>query len=186
MHYMKMKRIIALALLLAVAGIALPSTPTARAGDNSNRVPDLPSPLCDQMEAPPGNRAAFRVYAVGVQIYRWNGTGWAFVEPVATLFADADYHRKVGVHYGGPTWESNGGGKVVATRLASCSPDPTAIPWLLLQTTSTEGTGPFSSVTYIQRVNTKGGLAPTAPGTSIGAVAEVPYATEYYFYRASD
>ncbi|MBA3713055.1 MAG: DUF3455 domain-containing protein [Pyrinomonadaceae bacterium] len=186
MRYMKVKRVIRLVVLLAVAGLALPSIPAARAGDNNNHAPDLPSPLCDNIEAPLGNRVASHVYAVGVQLYRWNGTSWVFVEPVATLFADANYHKKVGIHYAGPTWESNSGSKVVATRLASCSPDPTAIPWLLLQTVSTDGPGMFNSVTYIQRVNTKGGLAPTAPGVSIGAVAEVPYAAEYYFYRAKD
>jgi len=107
-----------------------------------------------------------------------------FVEPVATLFADASYHEKLGIHYAGPTWEANNGGKVAATRLQACSPDPAAIPWLLLQTTSTDGPGILSLVTYIQRVNTKGGLAPTAPGASVGVVAEVPYTAEYYFYRA--
>ncbi|MGH9941614.1 MAG: DUF3455 domain-containing protein [Pyrinomonadaceae bacterium] len=186
MSYMKVKRSIRLVVLLAVVGLALPSIPVARAHDNNSHAPDLPSPLCDQIAVPPGNRLAFRMYAVGVQIYRWSGAGWVFVEPVATLFADANYHRKVGVHYVGPTWENNSGGKVVAMRLAGCSPDPTAIPWLLLQTVSTDGPGIFNSVSYIQRVNTKGGLAPTAPGVSIGAVAEVPYAAEYYFYRARD
>lgn len=183
MSYLKTKRIIGLVLLLAIAGLALASMPAAQAGDN-NRVPELPSPVCDNAEVPQGNRLAFRAYAVGVQIYRWNGTGWVFVEPVATLFADADYTEKVGIHYGGPTWEHNNGSKVVATRLESCSPEPTAIPWLLLQTLSTEGTGVFSRVTYIQRVNTTGGLAPTAAGTSIGAIAQIPYTAEYYFYRA--
>ncbi|MGH9902013.1 MAG: DUF3455 domain-containing protein [Pyrinomonadaceae bacterium] len=182
---MKVKRVIRLVLLLAVVGLALPSVPAARAADN-NHGPDLPSPLCDGIEVPAGNKLAFRVYAVGAQLYRWNGTSWVFVEPVATLYADPSFHRKVGIHYAGPTWESNGGGKVVATRLAGCSPDPTAIPWLLLQTVSTDGPGILNSVTYIQRVNTKGGLAPTAPGSSTGAVAEVPYTTEYYFYRAND
>ncbi len=188
MHYMKTKRIIALALLLAVTALALPSLPVARAGDNNNHALELPSPLCDSIEVQPGNRVASRVYAVGVQIYRWNGTSWVYVEPVATLYADANYHRKVGIHYGGPTWESNRGGKVVASRVpdTGCSPDPTAIPWLLLKMVSTDGPGIFGKVTYIQRVNTKGGLAPTARGTSIGAVAEVPYTTEYYFYRAED
>ena len=188
MHYMKVKHVIRLVLLLTVVGLAHEPAPAARAVDNNHHAPDLPSPLCDSIEVPPGNRVAFRVYAVGVQIYRWNGTSWGFVEPVATLFADANYHRKVGIHYGGPTWESNGGGKVVAMRVAGtgCSPDPTAIPWLLLQTVSTDGPGVFSSVTYIQRVNTTGGLAPTARGSSTGAVAEVPYTTEYYFYRAEE
>lgn len=152
----------------------------------NNQAPDLSASLCDSLEAPQGNKLAFRAYAVGAQLYRWNGTSWVFVEPVATLYADPNHHVKVGVHYAGPTWEANNGGKVVATRVEGCSPDPTAIPWLLLKTTSTDGPGILSLVTYIQRVNTKGGLAPTAPGASIGAVAEVPYSAEYYFYRAKN
>jgi hypothetical protein len=52
----------------------------------------------------------------------------------ARLFADAEYHGEVGIHYAGPTWESHSGGKVIASRLEGCTPDPTAIPWLLLQT----------------------------------------------------
>lgn len=182
MRFMKMKRAIKLFVLLAIAGIASASMPAARAGASGN-AQDLQSLLCDNIQVPAGNRLAFRVYAQGVQVYRWNGAAWTFVEPVATLFADAKYHVKVGAHYGGPTWEGNIGGKVVAARVDGCSPDATAIPWLLLQTTSAEGPI-FGSVTYIQRVNTKGGLAPTAPGSSIGAVAEVPYTTEYHFYRA--
>jgi hypothetical protein len=173
------------ALLGAGVWLALASGPAARA-DGDRQAPDLPSPLCDSLEVPSGNRVAAHVYAVGVQRYRWNGTSWVFVEPVATLFADANYHHKVGLHYAGPTWESNPGGKVVAARLEGCSPDPAAIPWLLLQTVSTDGPGLLNSVTYIQRVNTRGGLAPTAPGASIGVVADVPYTTEYYFYRGKN
>jgi hypothetical protein len=182
MNRIKLKRAYGLALLLTVA---LASIPSARA-NNGNRALDLPSTLCGSVQVPSGNKLAFRLYAVGVQIYRWNGTAWTFVEPVATLYADANNHRKVGIHYVGPTWESNGRSKVVATRLEACTPDATAIPWLLLQTVSTDGHGILSSVTYIQRVNTKGGLAPTAPGSSTGAVAEVPYSADYYFYRATN
>jgi Protein of unknown function (DUF3455) len=184
MNKMKIMRAIALAILLSAAALAPASFPVALAHDHNNPTPDLPSPLCDLVDAPSGNRVVLHAYAVGTQNYRWNGTTWTFVEPVATLFADAAYHEKVAIHYLGPTWESNVGGKVVATRLQGCTPDPTAIPWLLLQTASTEGPGLFGSITYIQRVNTKGGLTPTAPGFSIGAVAEVPYTAEYYFYRA--
>jgi hypothetical protein len=186
MHHIKVKRVIALALLLAVIGLALPSMPATRAGAENNNAPELPLPLCDGVQVPVGNKLAFRVYAVGVQKYRWNGTSWTFVEPVATLYADANFHGKVGVHYAGPTWESNSGGKVVAARVAGCTPDPTAIAWLRLQTVSADGPGIFGSVTYIQRVNTVGGLAPIAPGSSIGAVVEVPYTAEYYFYRAEN
>jgi hypothetical protein len=185
MRYMNTKRVIGLVVLLTVVRLALGSVPAARAGDD-NRPPDLPSPLCSDLQVPSGNIVAFHVYARGTQIYRWNGTSWVFVAPSAMLFADANYHGQVGIHYAGPTWESNSGSKVVAARLVGCSPDPTAIPWLKLQTVSTNGPGIFSPVTYIQRVNTTGGLAPTAPGLSIDEAVEVPYTAEYYFYRAED
>ena len=170
------------ALLCAGLCLASASVLAVRAkGDNG--APDLP-PACENIEAPAGNKLAFRVYAVGVQRYRWNGATWDFVEPVATLYADAKYNVKVGIHYAGPTWESILGGKVVATRVDGCSPDPASIPWLLLRATSADGV--LGSVTFIQRVNTKGGLAPTAPGASTGVMAEIPYTTEYYFYRSGN
>jgi hypothetical protein len=178
-------RLISAALLCAGLWLSLASVSFAQTNDNSF-APDLPSPVCDSVQAPSGHRLAFRVRAVGVQRYRWNGASWDFVEPVATLFADANQNLKAGIHYGGPTWESNYGGKIVATRVAACSPDPTAIPWLLLQTTATDSPGILNSVTFIQPVNTKGGLAPTAPGSTTGVVAEVPDTTEYYFYRAEN
>jgi Protein of unknown function (DUF3455) len=171
--------------LAALALLALASIPVARAGED-RRAPDLPFPLCDRLQLSTGDKVAFHVYALGVQIYRWDGTSWVFVAPSARLFADAEYHGEVGIHYAGPTWESRSGGKVIASRLEGCTPDPTAIPWLLLQTVSNEGPGIFDRVTYIHRVNTTGGLAPTDPGPSIGAEVEVPYAAEYYFYRATD
>lgn len=182
MFSMKIKPVFGIAVLLTVSGFA--SNSFAQTDYNKPAV-NLPSPVCDSIEVSQTHKVMAHVYAVGVQAYRWNGTNWVFVEPIATLYADANYHEKAGIHYAGPTWEANQGDKVVATRLASCTPDPTAIPWLLLQTTSTNGTGPLSAVTYIQRVKTVGGLVPTAPGASIGVVAEVPYTAEYYFYRAN-
>lgn len=182
MYYRKIQFIIGLIILLAVAGVALASIPAVRAGNSQS--PDLPSPLCDKVQVPEGNKVAFHVYATGVQVYKWNGASWDFVAPVATLSASANYHGEVGIHYAGPTWESNSGSKVVAKRVDGCSPDPTAIPWLLLEAVSTTGPGIFSSVTYIQRVNTTGGLPPAAPGSSVGAIEQVPYTAEYYFYRA--
>jgi Protein of unknown function (DUF3455) len=171
--------------LAALALLALAYIPVTQASEDG-RAPDLPSPLCDRLQLSTGDKVAFHVYALGVQIYRWDGTSWVFVAPEARLFADAEYHGEVGIHYAGPTWESHSGGNVIASRLEGCTPDPTAIPWLLLQTVSNEGPGIFDRVTYIHRVNTSGGLAPTAPGPFIGAEVEVPYTAEYYFYRATD
>jgi hypothetical protein len=58
--------------------------PSAQAYDNN---PIMPSSFCNSLQIPKGNKMAFYVYALGVQVYRWNGTNWVFVEPLATLFA---------------------------------------------------------------------------------------------------
>jgi hypothetical protein len=39
--------------------------------------------------------------------------------------------------------------------------------------------------TYIQRINTTGGLKPSTP-CSDGDKALVPYTADYYFYKAAD
>jgi hypothetical protein len=65
-----------------------------------------------------------------------------------------------------------------------CTPQPDAIPWLLLAAVTSEGPGIFHRVTSIQRVNTVGGIAPADPGNFSGEVVRVPYTAEYFFYRA--
>ncbi len=165
--------------LAGVTALLLTAMPLALAGSGqNNRSPDVPAAL----EVPAGNKVAFHAFAVGVQIYDWSGTAWVFVAPEAVLFADAGGHGEVGIHYAGPTWESESGSKVVGARVAS-SPAANAIPWLLLQAVSAEGPGIFHRVTYIQRVNTTGGTAPTTPGSVAGTRVEVPYTAEYVFYR---
>ena len=104
MRYRKIERVVALVLLLVVVGLAPASIQTARASSLDNS-PGLPAG-CESLVIDEGNVLAFRVYALGVQVYSWNGTSWSFVEPVATLFADARYNGEVGTHYVGPTWES--------------------------------------------------------------------------------
>jgi hypothetical protein len=153
------------------------------AGDT--REPELPA-ACADIAAPAGNKVSFQTYAIGAQVYRWDGAAWVFVAPAAILYANADYDGEVGTHYAGPTWESNSGSMVVARRVAGCTPDANSIPWLLLEAVSTEGPGVFKRVTFIQRVNTVGGLAPSTPGTFAGEVKEVFYTATYVFYRASE
>ena len=147
--------------------------------------PELPSPVCDRVNVPDGNRLSARVYAAGVQIYRWNGTNWTFIAPEANLFADPCYDRPVGIHYAGPTWEAEDGSKVVGLRIDGCTPERGAIPWLLLAATPMSDRGEFARITFIQRVNTIGGTAPAEPGAFVGDEARVPYTTEYFFYRAA-
>jgi hypothetical protein len=61
-----------------------------------------------------------------------------------------------------------------------------AIPWLLLQVVGAEkgpgGGSGISETTYIQRVNTAGGVAPTT-SCSVEMRAFVPYSADYVFYR---
>lgn len=165
--------------LPALVLLALSALTSLRAEPgNDNRAPAVPAAL----EVPDGNKVHFHAYAVGVQIYTWNGSSWVFKAPEAVLFADVNGCGAVGIHYAGPTWESESGSKVVGARVNGITVEPTAIPWLLLKAVSAEGPGIFDRTSYIQRVNTVGGLAPSSPGDSTGQEARVHYTAEYYFY----
>src|SRR5262245_33253508 len=112
-------------LRVAVVALSLITAMTASA----DRTPTVP----DAISVPEGNKVQFHAYAVGVQIYSWNAATakWVFVAPEAVLYdADSD---TVGIHYAGPTWETDSGSKVVGARIAGVTVDGTAIPWLLLQ-----------------------------------------------------
>ena len=168
--------------LLLCAAAAL----TARA-DNDHRAPDLP-PGCEKLAPSADNRIVAHVFAAGVQIYHWSGSNWAFFAPVATLYADANLHSEMGTHFAtptGPAWQLNDGSKVIEQRVDGCTPDATAIQWLLLRTISEEGRGMLNGVSFVQRVNTVGGLAPAAPGATVGEESQVPYRAEYVFYRST-
>jgi hypothetical protein len=176
-------------MLPALALACLLSATPARADDEDGQhrlPPELPAPVCNQVNVPAGNRVSSHVYALGVQIYRWSGTNWAFVAPEAALYADPCYEEAVGIHYAGPTWEANDGSKVTGARIADCKPYRGAIPWLRLGATSAPGHGKFARQTFIQRVNTIGGTAPAEAGAFVGDEARVPYPAEYYFYRATE
>jgi hypothetical protein len=155
--------------------------------------PDVP----EIIEVPAGNHAIWHAYATGDQIYQVTeslivpGTYvWTFIAPSATLYSDAAYNFEVGTHYVGPTWEATTGPKtgkyVVGTKLQSITEDVTAIPWLLLQANASADPDYYSQVTYIQRINTTGGLAPAtgADAEHLGDEAYVHYTAEYYFYAA--
>ena len=132
----------------------------------------------------------FSLRAEGVQIYECKPTKdnpmqyeWALKAPDAVLYDDRG--NKAGMHYAGPTWEATDGSKVVAAKKESAAaPDGRAVPWLLLQAKSHEGTGVFSKVTYIQRVDTWAGMAPAEPATKdkAGKEVRVKYEATYRFY----
>jgi hypothetical protein len=185
MYRTKINRVIQLLALIALVTLGVQS---AQAFDNSNG-PELPA-QCGSIQVEEGNKLAFHAYAKGVQIYKWNVVTqkWDLFGPQASLYAEENYHGEIGIHYVGPKWESKSGSKVQAQRVlgTGCTPDPTAIAWLLLKQVSTEGNGIFSKVTFIQRVNTTGGLPPSTPGLVDGEIMESAYTAEYYFYRAEN
>lgn len=169
---------------VAALALLLPALlgPARAEPGNDNRAPELVGD-CRRLRVEAGNKVVAHGFARGVQIYRWDGTSWQFVAPEAVLYADAGLHGEICLHFAGPTWESNSGSRVVGTMIDQCTPDPDSIPWLLLGAVFTEGPGIFQDVTFIQRVNTVGGKAPTEPGAFPGEIAKVPYTADYFFYR---
>ena len=165
----------------AAPGARLAASAEATAG-TALRAPDLTG--CEHLRAPEGSKLVARMYAKGVQIYRWSGTAWQFAGPSAVLYSDAAGNDQVGTHSAGPIWESTDGSTVRGSSPVLCPVDPDDIPWLLLTGTPGEMPGIFRRVTSIQRVNTVGGTIPTAPGTTPGEEKHEPYTAEYYFYRA--
>lgn len=158
--------------LIAVAAATLGIAQTASA-----------STVPGAIAVPEGNQLYLKTHAVGVQIYSCNGTAWSLAGPRADLF---DRRGKlIGTHFAGPTWQAKDGSKVVGARVSGVNVDPTAIDWLLLSATPT-APGRLGRTTYIQRVNTTGGLVPPAAdchaGTA-GTVKEIPYTADYHFWK---
>jgi len=179
---MRVRRGLTIKTILLAATLLLAAALTLHAGTD-NRAPDAPAAIA----VPDGNKVHFHAYAIGAQIYTWNGTVWTFTGPDAVLF-DAD-GKVVGTHfaYAGPTrpgWRSNSGSLVVGAAITNApSATPNSVPQLLVDAVAVNRPGIFAATTYIQRINTVGGRAPSTDGTSIGEVARQAYSAEYYFYR---
>jgi hypothetical protein len=145
--------------------------------------PEVPAVLT----VPAGNRLAFYLDATGQQVYvcQQTATGHGFVlqAPDADLYKPNG--RIAGSHYAGPTWEALDGSTVVAARVDGVTPDPSAIAWLLLSAVSHTGQGKMSKVSFIQRLDTTGGLAPTTgcDADHVGLIQGVDYTARYYFYE---
>jgi hypothetical protein len=181
---------------------------TAFAGDLQ------PPPVPSNLEVPNAHELFLEVHAAGTQNYvcltRNNVPSWHFVGPQATLFVVApsligEMQVQFGTHFlspnpdengtARPAWQSSYDTSVVWGKAAASSTDPAfvkpdSIPWLLVEVVGRRRGIPFGSIftdtSYIQRVNTSGGVAPSTgcDSETIGAIALVPYTTDYLFYRA--
>jgi hypothetical protein len=81
-------------------------------------------------------------------------------------------------------WTSTVDGSTVGAAAVANSPQPDAIPLLLLKANLNTGDGMFGKVTYVQRLNTRGGVAP-AGTCAAGAQTAVRYSADYAFWVAS-
>ena len=138
-----------------------------------------------------------------------SGFAWAFFGPQATLFNDDD--QQVITHFLSPnplesgtpraTWQHSRDTSTVWAKLfvpTSSSSDPAfvapgAIPWLLLQVVGAQdgptGGHKLTATTFLQRLNTSGGVAPSTGctlSTDVGTKALVPYTADYFFYKAAE
>ena len=177
------------------------------------RVPVPPVPA--NLKVPPGHFAYLKTSALGTQNYvclpSATGPTWTFLGPQATLFFTfpwfgGEARQQVATHYLGanpaeggsarPAWQNSADSSIVWGKAIANSSDPlfvapASIPWLLVEIVGKQS-GPmggtaFSGTTYIHRLKTAGGIKPDTgcEESSIGAVALVPYSTEYYFYKRS-
>jgi hypothetical protein len=145
----------------------------------------------DQTEvAPPqGSTLLLEVVADGVQIYTCEAKGslfqWAFKAPEANLFDKQG--RQIGTHFAGPTWKMTDGSEIVGEVLAKADAPPRdAIQWLLLRAKSHQGQGVLDEATFIRRIDTKGGAAPTAgcDASHLSEQARMRYSAIYQFFSA--
>jgi Protein of unknown function (DUF3455) len=170
----------------------------------------MPPPVPDNLEVPVGNQLFREGHAVGTQNYIClpsdSGVAWTFVGPQATLFNDQD--RQIITHFLSPNpdeggmaraaWQHSRDSSTVWAMAIAASDDPDfvesdAIPWLLLRGVGVES-GPtggrrLTRTTFIQRLNTAGGGAPStgcADSTDVGQRAFVPYTADYFFYKTAE
>ena len=147
------------------------------------------SMLPDAVKVPAGNKVAMETVGVGEITYecreKANLAGaheWVFVAPVATLYG-AD-RKVVGKYYAGPTWEAADGSKVTGKQVAVAPAMAGSIPLQLVKAEPAMGMGAMQGVSYIQRLNTEGGVAPAAAcdAATKGQRQQVAYEADYVFY----
>ena len=122
---------------------------------------------------------------------------------IITHFTSINENPKEGIVpplSGNATWQSSfdssrvwavtvpGGVVVAGTDLESC-PNNGSIPCLLLQSVGNDK-GPAGgrllfNTTFVQRLNTNGGAAPTT-SCSVGQTQLVPYTADYFFYHKAE
>ena len=167
--------------LFAAAASARPAPQTA------------PGDLLDPRTYAPDSRLFLVVHAIGVQKYTCQANGtWLFTDPEAILNKTTGVPKPIGTHFlnfatGRPVWQLKDGSSVEAARTQLESGGTGNIAWLLLRadvTTAGSDGDRLTSTTWVQRLNTSGGVAPAGTCTPGGSSA-VSYSADYFFWRAA-
>jgi hypothetical protein len=144
----------------------------------------------EQIKVPAGYNPILTVHAKGDQIYQCSlNKGeyvWEIQGPDAQLF-DAQ-GKIVGNHSAGPVWEYKEGSQVGGRVLKKLDKRPDfAISWLLVEVISHKGNGLLSNVSFINRINTEGGLPPfvACNANHVGGEKRIAYKADYIFYSKS-
>jgi hypothetical protein len=173
--------------VLALGGLV---APPAFGGPDPQTAPGDP---LDPRTHDPNSQLFLIAHATGVQKYTCQSDGtWLFTDPEATLFKTIGASKPIGSHFlnfatGRPVWQLEDGSSVEATRTASASGGTGNIAWLLLQAVATAAGldgDRLASTTWVQRLNTSGGVAPAGsciPGDRIA----VAYTADYFFWKAT-
>ncbi|MDH6569682.1 hypothetical protein M2160_004703 [Streptomyces sp. SAI-117] len=168
-------------LTLTTAALAATAFLGTTAGNAATAdAPPKPVKVPAALQVPDGNKLTGVYPARGVQTYTCTDGAWKLLEPAATLSDRRG--RTVALHSRGPVWVSTVDGSAVNATAIANSPKTGTIPELLLQATATRGTGVFGGVSYIQRLNTTGGVAPATACTGTDQVS-VAYTATYAFYK---
>ncbi|HEX4330727.1 MAG TPA: DUF3455 domain-containing protein [Usitatibacter sp.] len=148
-----------------------------------------PQGLGASLHAAANERAAFVLSADGVMIYQCKATlanpdvyAWFYVAPDATLY---DGSHEIARMTTPNLLESLDDGSSVSGIVRAAQSSAGALPWTLSQAQPIGETGLFANVSSMQRVNTRGGLAPSTgcnPDND-GAESRVAFNADYYFYR---
>jgi hypothetical protein len=170
--------------LIALAGCAtvspVPPAPTK---------PTVAAPslgLFSKVKVPPGQEPVLRLAARGAQVFRCEtrdgASVWVFRQPDAELLNDRG--QPVGRHGPSQSFEHVDGSRLTSSIVGyDDAPRAGDLRWLLLSTKSF-GKGTFEGVTYVQRLNTSGGMPPErCDKAQLGQVLRVDFTAEFIFYR---
>jgi hypothetical protein len=203
---------LAMAFMLSLAQLAhadqaaeVPQAAGAQAAQATQSEELAPPPVPANLQVPAGNTVFLVGHAVGSQNYIClpSATGFNFTlfTPQATLFNNRN--KQLITHYYSPnpfeggtiraTWQARDTSTVWGQAEYSSSDanfvKPGAIAWLRVKVVGAQegpsGGDTLTETTYIQRLNTSGGLAPAVGCNSaadVGKQAFVPYTADYYFY----